>query len=163
MIPHTVYLANSSGVKVGVTRKNQQYTRWMDQGAEQALPILTMAKRLDAGLVEIELKKHTADKTNWRKMLTNDVIDQNLTEWRDKLKEHVPQEAVDFYLSNREEINLNFPVNKYPEKVKSLNLSKTPEYRGTLMGIKGQYLIFEDNTVFNVRSNEGHYIALTIN
>ena len=160
--PHIVYLANSSNIKVGVTRKSQIPTRWIDQGAHEAIEILEAPNRYLAGITEVALKDHLSDKTNWRKMLTNDVIDQDLAEWREKLKVYVPDEAREYYLNSRSEIQLEFPVNQYPDKVKSLNLVKTPEYKGRLKGIKGQYLIFEDNTVFNVRGNEGLYVALTI-
>ena len=160
--PHIVYLANSSNIKVGVTRKSQIPTRWIDQGAHEAIEILEAPNRYLAGITEVALKEHLSDKTNWRKMLTNEVIDQDLAAWRDKLKSHVPEEAGEYYLNNRTEIQLKFPVIQYPTKVKSLNLSKTPEFKGTLKGIKGQYLIFEDNTVFNVRGNEGYFVALTI-
>ena len=160
--PHIVYLANSSNIKVGVTRKTQIPTRWIDQGAHEAIEILEAPNRYLAGITEVALKEHLSDKTNWRKMLTNEVIDQDLAEWRAKLKSHVPGEAEEYYLNNRKEIQLKFPVIQYPTKVKSLNLSKNPEFKGMLKGIKGQYLIFEDNTVFNVRGNEGHFVALTI-
>ena len=161
--PHIVYLANSSNIKVGVTRKSQIPTRWIDQGAHEAIEIMEAPNRYLAGITEVALKEHLSDKTNWRKMLTNEVIDQDLAEWRDKLKVYVPEESAEFYLNNRSEIELEFPVLRYPDKVKSLNLEKNPEFQGKLKGIKGQYLIFEDNTVFNVRANEGYYVALDIN
>jgi len=96
-------------------------------------------------------------------MLTNDVDDENLVEWRNKLKEFIPMEALEYFIDNNNETHMQFPVLKYPKKVKSLNLGKTPNYRGILEGIKGQYLIFEDNTVFNVRGSEGYYVSLKIN
>jgi len=161
--PHIVYLANSSNVKVGVTRKTQVPTRWIDQGAHEAIEIVEVPNRYLAGVTEVALKEHVADKTNWRKMLTNDVKDLDLIEWRNKLKNYIPNEAKEYYIENNSETNLEFPVLKYPEKVKSLNLDKTPNYTGLLKGIKGQYLIFEDNTVFNVRGSEGYYVGLTIN
>ena len=161
--PHIVYLANSSNIKVGVTRKSQIPTRWIDQGAHEAIEIMEAPNRYLAGITEVALKSHLSDKTNWRKMLTNEVTDQNLAEWRDKLKDFIPEEAAEYYLNNRNELELEFPVLKYPEKVKSLNLDKTPEFSGILQGIKGQYLIFADNTVFNVRGNEGYYVSLLIN
>ncbi len=161
--PHIVYLANSSNVKVGVTRKTQVPTRWIDQGAHEAIEIVEVPNRYLAGITEIALKNHVGDKTNWRKMLTNNVDDEDLVEWRNKLKQFIPSEASDYYIENNTETHLQFPVLQYPEKVKSLNLDKTPNYTGILKGIKGQYLIFEDNTVFNVRSNEGYYVGLRIN
>lgn len=160
--PHIVYLANSSNVKVGVTRKGQIPTRWIDQGAHEAIEIVEVPNRYLAGITEVALKDHVGDKTNWRTMLTNTVVDENLQEWRDKLKQYLPDEALPYFLATNSETELEFPVLKYPTKVKSLNLSKTPTFEGKLKGIKGQYLIFEDNTVFNVRGSEGYYVGLTI-
>jgi len=160
--PHIVYLANSSNVKVGVTRKAQVPTRWIDQGAHEAIEIVEVPNRYLAGITEVALKDHVGDKTNWRTMLTNNVVDENLQEWREKLKQYIPEEALPYYLETNKETELEFPVLQYPTKVKSLNLTKTPSFEGKLKGIKGQYLIFEDNTVFNVRGSEGYYVGLTI-
>lgn len=160
--PHIVYLANSSNVKVGVTRKTQVPTRWIDQGAHEAIEIVEVPNRYLAGITEVALKDHIGDKTNWRKMLTNAVEDENLIEWRNKLKQYIPQEAQEYFIQDNSETHIEFPVLRYPEKVKSLNLSKTPNFEGVLKGIKGQYLIFEDQTVFNIRSNEGTYVGLSI-
>ena len=162
LTPHIVYLANSSNVKVGVTRKTQVPTRWIDQGAHEAIEIVEVPNRYLAGITEVALKDHVGDKTNWRKMLTNTITDENLSEWREKLKQFIPQEAQEYFIEDNEETTLEFPVLQYPEKVKSLNLDKTPEFEAILKGIKGQYLIFEDNTVFNVRSNEGYYVSIGI-
>lgn len=158
--PHVVYLANSSNVKVGVTRKSQLPTRWIDQGAHEAIEIVEVPNRYLAGITEVALKEHVSDKTNWRKMLTNTLDDEDLVSWRDKLRPYIPGEVADFYISEKEETQLIFPVLKYPARVNSLNLDKIPRYEGCLKGIKGQYLIFEDNTVFNVRGSEGYYISL---
>lgn len=160
--PHIVYLANSSNIKVGVTRKSQVPTRWIDQGAHEAIEIVEVPNRYLAGITEVALKEHLSDKTNWRKMLTNNTEDQDLVAWRNQLKQYIPEEALPFYINDNSETHLEFPVLKYPEKVKSLNLDKTPTYSGTLMGIKGQYLIFDDNTVFNIRGNEGYYVGISI-
>ena len=160
--PHIVYLANSSNVKVGVTRKQQVPTRWIDQGAHEAIEIVEVPNRYLAGITEVALKDHVADKTNWRKMLKNDIEDANLVEWREKLKSFIPDEAKEYFIENNSETNLNFPVKKYPEKPKSLNLIKTPKFTGKLVGIKGQYLIFEDETVFNVRANEGLVVKVEV-
>lgn len=160
--PHIVYLANSSNVKVGVTRKQQVPTRWIDQGAHEAIEIVEVPNRYLAGITEVALKKYVADKTNWRKMLKNDIEDANLVTWREKLKEFIPIEAKQYFIESNTETTINFPVTQYPVKPKSLNLIKTPTYTGTLVGIKGQYLIFEDETVFNVRSNEGLVVNIEI-
>lgn len=160
--PHIVYLANSSNVKVGVTRKSQVPTRWIDQGAHEAIEIVEVPNRYLAGITEVALKDHVADKTNWRNMLKHDVKDENLIAWRNKLKPYIPEEVRDYYIENNRETLIHFPVEQYPNKPKSLNLNKTVHYKGKLVGVKGQYLIFEDNTVFNVRANEGLVVDLSI-
>jgi hypothetical protein len=160
--PHIVYLANSSNVKVGVTRKSQVPTRWIDQGAHEAIEIVEVPNRYLAGITEVALKAHVSDKTNWRTMLKNEVQDENLLDWKARLKDYIPEETKSYFLDNNVETNLEFPVSKYPLKPKSLNLEKTPEYTGKLVGIKGQYLIFEDETVFNIRSNEGTVVGIDI-
>ena len=160
--PHIVYLANSSNVKVGVTRKSQVPTRWIDQGAHEAIELVEVPNRYLAGITEVALKAEVADKTNWRKMLKNDIEDADLTEWREKLKHLIPEEAQEYYREEAKEMHINFPVHQYPEKPKSLNLVKEGSYRGKLVGVKGQYWIFEDQTVFNVRSNEGLVVAITV-
>ena len=161
--PHIVYLANSSNVKVGVTRKSQIPTRWIDQGAHEAIEIVEVPNRYLAGITEVALKDYVGDKTNWRTMLKNDIVDENLVEWRERLKQHIPDEAQDYYIASNTETNIDFPVEKYPIKPKSLNIIKDQMYTGKLTGIKGQYLIFEDDTVFNIRSNEGLVVNVSVN
>ncbi len=161
--PHVVYLANSSNVKVGVTRKSQVPTRWIDQGAHEAVPIVEVPNRYLAGITEVALKDHVADKTNWRKMLKGENEDIDLLEKRKELAAFIPDEVKEYYDEVHAELfQIDFPVSEAPEKVKSLNLIKTPEYTGTLKGVKGQYLIFEDDTVFNVRANEGLVISIEV-
>ena len=161
--PHIVYLANSSNVKVGVTRKQQVPTRWIDQGAHEAIEIVEVPNRYLAGITEVALKEHISDKTNWRKMLKNDIEDLNLIDERNRLEAYIPEEVKPYYLERQsKETNIEFPVNQYPETPKSLNLEKTPSYTGILKGIKGQYLLFEDQTVYNIRANEGTVIKLSL-
>ena len=160
--PHVVYLANSSSVKVGVTRKSQIPTRWIDQGAHEAIEIVETPNRYLAGITEVALKEHISDKTNWRSMLTGKIEDVDLLAWRGRLREYIPEEARPYFIESTRESHMEFPVLRYPQKVKSLNLEKQPEYTGKLMGIKGQYLIFEDDTVFNVRGSEGYYVGLEV-
>ncbi|WP_299837795.1 DUF2797 domain-containing protein [uncultured Tenacibaculum sp.] len=160
--PHIVYLANSSNVKVGVTRKTQVPTRWIDQGAHEAIEIVEVPNRYLAGITEIALKEHVADKTNWRKMLKNDIEDEDLTKWQERLRTFIPEEVQEYFIENNKETQINFPVEKYPEKPKSLNILKEGSYTGKLVGIKGQYFIFEDNTVFNVRANEGLVVEIQV-
>lgn len=160
--PHIVYLANSSEVKVGVTRKTQVPTRWIDQGAHQAIFLAEVPNRYLAGITEVALKNYISDKTNWRKMLTNSVTQTDLVSLKTELKKYIPQEVIPFYSEENSVIEIQFPVQAYPQKVTSLNLKKTPFYSGVLKGIKGQYLIFEDGVVFNVRSHEGFRVKVTI-
>lgn len=160
--PHIVYLANSSNVKVGVTRKSQVPTRWIDQGAHEAIEIVEVPNRYLAGITEVALKAQVSDKTNWRNMLKNDVKDEDLVVWRERLKSLIPSEAESYYLPHNKETHIYFPVLKYPEKPKSLNLNNMSQYKGRLVGIKGQYLIFEDQFVFNIRSNEGLLVEIGV-
>ncbi len=159
--PHVIYLANSSGLKVGITRKSNIPHRWMDQGASEALPILEVKNRLMSGQIEVLFKKHINDKTDWRKMLKGEAESLDLKEWRDKLLMTLTDElkAFEYTTLNAEIIKIKYPVERYPEKVTSFNLDKSPEIRGRLIGIKGQYLIF-DTGVFNVRSHSGYEITL---
>jgi len=158
--PHIVYLANSSNIKVGVTRKNQVPTRWIDQGAHEAIEIVEVPNRYLAGITEVALKEHVSDKTNWRKMLKNEIVDESLEEWKQKLRAYIPEEAQDYFIENNHETHVEFPVLHYPEKPKSLNIEKEQEFVGKLVGIKGQYLIFKDQTVFNIRANEGLVVQI---
>lgn len=161
--PHIVYLALSSEIKVGVTRKTQVPTRWIDQGANEAIAIVEVPNRYLAGITEVALKDHYADKTNWRKMLTNDIEAVDLVAERLKLQDLIPAEVQEyFYLEKNDLYQLEYPVLQYPSKVKSLSLDKTPNFKGKLTGIKGQYLLFEDGTVFNVRGSEGYVVSIEV-
>jgi hypothetical protein len=160
--PHIVYLALSSEVKVGVTRNTQVPTRWIDQGAVQAVPIVEVPNRYLAGITEVALKNHFADKTAWQKMLKNDVPQVDLLAERLKAEQWLPTEAKPFFMPKVELLDLHYPVLEYPKKVKSLNLDKTPFFTGKVSGIKGQYLLFEDGTVFNIRSNEGYVVRISL-
>ncbi len=166
MQPHIVYLANSSGVKVGITRGSQVPTRWIDQGASAALPILQARTRLLSGLAEVVIKKHVSDRTDWRRMLKGvpdpvDLVakrDELLNECREQLDAIDNKHGNNSYATLDEQVvHINFPVNEYPEKVSSLNFDKTPTVDGTLLGIKGQYLIF-DTGVINMRKFAGYEI-----
>jgi len=167
---HYVYLANSSGVKVGITRGTQIPTRWMDQGAVQALPIFKVATRLQSGKVERLLGEHVADKTNWRKMLKNEVESLDLTETRDLLFEKCQAGLIALEnefglqaiqrLPEAEQIEINYPVLNYPQKVTSFNFDKTPEVSGVLQGIKGQYLIL-DTGVINMRKFTAYQVMIS--
>lgn len=159
--PHIVYLAVSSGIKVGITRKSQVPIRWMDQGASFALPIIEVPDRLTSGRVEVLLKQHISDKTDWRKMLKGDPEPVDLPQLRDKLLAEISEElkAIPHTLLNEEVRDFSYPITTYPEKITSFNLDKVSEIQSRLMGIKGQYLIFESG-VLNVRSHAGYEIIM---
>jgi len=161
--PHILYLAFSSSLKVGVTRKTQVPFRWIDQGAVKAIQIIELPNRYLAGISEVELKKHYADKTNWREMLKIGSTNMDLQEERLKCLNLVPNEIVS-HINNNEfsTLNINYPVISNPLKPKSLNIVKEEKFEGELVGIKGQYLIFKDDTVFNIRTNEGLVLDLNI-
>jgi hypothetical protein len=166
-IPHIVYLANTSGLKVGITRETQIPTRWIDQGAVQALPICRVTNRYHSGLVEVALKKWVGDKTDWRKMLREPGESLALFEKRDELLKNIEwpdeirQASSVEVLQNQSVIAIQYPVLSYPEKVSALNIEKNPEISGTLLGIKGQYLIF-DKGVLNIRNLTGYAISVDI-
>lgn len=161
--PHIVYLALSSDVKVGVTRGTQVPTRWIDQGASHAIAIVEVPNRYLAGITEVALKNHFVDKTNWQKMLKNEISPLNIIEEKRRVKDLLPAEVQEYFYPENEDIHeLNYPVLQYPTKVNSLNLDKTPNFSGKLVGVKGQYLIFEDGTVFNVRTFEGYVVKIEV-
>lgn len=161
--PHIVYLALSSEVKVGVTRGTQVPARWIDQGAVQAIPILELPNRYLAGITEVALKSNYADKTNWQKMLKNEVPQVDLIQERLKAGNFLPDEVRDYYAENNSHLyEFHYPVLTYPKKVTSLSLDKTPLFQGKLSGIKGQYLLFQDGTVFNVRTFEGYVVKISL-
>ena len=170
MIDHIVYLANTSGLKVGITRGSQVPTRWMDQGATQAQPIFRVDTRLHSGLVETVFKNHIADKTNWRAMLKGAAEDRDLDQARqrlmtdcaadiDALRQQFGIQAITI-LEAHEPTLIRYPVLEYPTKVTSFNLDKNPVAGGILLGIKGQYLIF-DAGVINMRKYGGYQLSLT--
>lgn len=162
--PHIVYLAFSSNVKVGVTRKTQIPTRWIDQGATQAIEIVEVPNRYLAGITEMALKQYVSDRTSWQKMLKNsEEEDADLLKSKEILLPHIPEETQPYILKNHTKVtHIHYPLTSIPTSVKSLNLEKKGSYSGKLTGIKGQYLLFEDGTVFNIRANEGLVITLEI-
>ena len=134
--PHVVNLALSSHLKVGVTRKSQLPTRWIDQGAHEASLVLEVPNRYLAGVGEVALKEFFSDKTNWRKMLQNEAESINWDEARNKALDVIPKDLKPYVFRNSINIHTQvFPVIKHPEKVKSLNLNRTPLYKGKLIGI----------------------------
>ncbi len=160
--PHIVYLAYTGDVKVGVTRSSQIPTRWIDQGATFALPIAKTENRYEAGMIEVTLKDHLPDKTNYKKMLQDDFeSDLDLIDFRNKIKEYFPADFSRFYSDEGEIYKLDFPY-EAPEKINVFTLDKNPEFEGILKGIKGQYLYFEGGNFMNIRGHEGYVIELEV-
>mgnify|MGYP006286836559 CR=1 FL=1 len=158
--PHYVYLALTNAVKVGVTRQSHLPSRWMDQGAWKSIILAETPYRQLAGLIEIELKKHVTDKTNWRRMLKDERMDVDLAQKKDELAALLPEEYRQYFYADNKITEIEYPVLQYPEKVKSMKLDKVPEIQKKLVGIRGQYLIFEDETVMNVRNHAGYRISV---
>jgi len=170
MQDHIVYLANSSGVKVGITRATQVPTRWIDQGAVQALAIMRVRNRLQCGSLEILLKQHIADKTNWRDMLMGCDHQTDLQAEKQRLLDECRSDIDDLHqrfgfhaisvLSGIEPVQIEYPIIAYPSKVSAFNFDTDTTVEGVLTGIKGQYLIF-DTGVINVRRFSGYNIEFS--
>lgn len=165
---HTVYLSRTSaptakatGIKVGVTRSTQVPTRWIDQGAVAALPIARVPYRQLAGLIEMDLKRSLADRTDWRAMLRAVETDgSDLMALRERMPQLLSSELHPYLLTSENATSFQYPVLAFPTKVNSVQLAKTPEVSGRLVGIKGQYLIWEDGWVLNVRNHSGYHVSL---
>lgn len=166
--PHTVYLANASGLKVGITRGTNMPTRWLDQGAIQALPILDVDTRQQSGMVETLFKSHVSDRTNWRAMLKGEVEPLDLLAERDRLltelapglaalRRRFGEEAIQT-VDDVAPLAIAYPVLEWPRKIVSLNFDKTPSIEGTLLGLKGQYMIL-DTGVINLRKFAGYQVS----
>lgn len=161
--PHFVYLAFTGDIKVGVTRSGQIPTRWIDQGATFALPIAKTTNRYEAGLIEVELKQYLPDKTNWKKMLQNEEFNpENLFQTRNEIFPKIKEEYQHFLLEEEVFWKINYPYDDSPKHLSTVSLAKTKEFSGKLIGIKGQYLCFENGNVFNIRGHEGFVINLKI-
>lgn len=159
--PHFVYLALTNAVKVGVTRGDQIPTRWIDQGANKGIIIAETPYRQLAGAIEVALKEHYSDKTNWQKMLRNDFArETDLVEEKKKALSFLPEILSQYAYADDETVELIYPVIEYPHKVSSLSFEKTGTIESELTGIRGQYFIFEGGQVLNIRKNSGYEVEL---
>lgn len=171
MTDHIVYLANSSGLKVGITRASQVPTRWIDQGASQALPFMRVSTRLQSGLLETLFKEFVNDRTNWRAMLkgpaepldlkasAEDLLNMNASRIQ-ALQEQCGIQAIQ-PLPEAEVVEIEYPVAQYPSKVTSQSFDKKPLIEGVLEGIKGQYLIL-DTGVINIRKHTSYQVSVSV-
>jgi hypothetical protein len=166
MRPHIVYLANTSGLKVGITRESQLPTRWIDQGAVQAMPVLRVSKRYHAGLIEAAFRQYVNDRTNWRSMLKNEVEEMDLYAVFAELWPKISAGLDDDLMADAETIaepggvlGFDYPALRFPQKINSFNLDKNPQAEGRLDAIKGQYLLL-DSGVINIRKYGGYLVAV---
>jgi hypothetical protein len=160
LTPQIVYMALTANAKVGITRKPQIPTRWIDQGAVQTIVLAETPNRYLAGVIEVTLKDFIADKTHWQKMLKNDINTSiDLVSLKEEMKGFLPAELKQ-YVVDSEVLDLNYPVLEYPQKVKSMSFDKLEVIEGTLTGIKGQYLMLDCLNVLNIRKHQGYVVSL---
>lgn len=163
LTPHVTYLSLTSQIKVGVTRETNIPSRWIDQGATRAIVLARTPYRQAAGLVEVALKGHLSDKTNWRNMLKNiQTGPTDLVRTKADVKQYLPEDLLEFWEEDDSIIEISFPVFRYPVKVTSIKLDKFPVIEKKLAGIKGQYLIFSDDTVMNIRSHSAYRVKIAV-
>ncbi|MFT6844866.1 MAG: hypothetical protein ACJAUV_001054 [Flavobacteriales bacterium] len=161
--PHYVYLALTSALKVGVTRDTQVPTRWIDQGAWRVIKLAKTPHRRLAGEIEVALKQHLTDKTPWQAMLKNETLDGlDLMSEKNRIAALLPEEYKQYVCDENEVWQFNYPVFSYPEKIKSLKLDKENYIEGICMGVRGQYLMFDDNRVINIRSHAGYQVDIEV-
>ncbi len=146
MQPHVVYLSNTSGPKIGITRADRVLRRWLDQGATQALVIGQVATRHAAGLVEAHFKRTMNDRTDWRRLVSGRGVEADLVALAQQLYQDKTAPAMQWghsvgeYISGL--VNIEYPLLGYsPPQQVPLTLEQ-PTYTDNLVGIIGQYLLF---------------------
>ena len=164
---HYLYLSVTSGIKVGLTRASQFQTRWIDQGAVKAVLLAQLSSRYQAGVVEEYLSKTFDDKTNWRHLITGQISQLELLEERFEqakflIKEEKKFENFSYKLLDYHPVEIHYPVEKFPQKAKTINLDKTSIFEDKLIGIKGQYLFFEELGALNMRKYQGYDINIEV-
>jgi hypothetical protein len=167
MQTHILYLANTSGLKVGITRANHIPTRWIDQGAIQAIPFFSVHTRYESGLIENKMRDFISDRTQWQRMLNADVPLIDLQKERERLHPLILEQIIPLnpsyrYLAEAKPIELQYPLLSLPNKLKSVSIDKTPELEGHLVGIKGQYFLFDTGQVINIRALGGYHLAVSV-
>ena len=155
-----VYLSLTSNVKVGVTRASHIPSRWIDQGAHYAIKLAETPNRYLAGMIEVELSKHISDRTKWRKMIQGEYDMIDLVEKKNELLSEIPNQYSQYIIPDNNLVKLEYPMRDVPKKIKSFNLDKNPELSGTLTGVKGQYMIIDNEIVLNIRKYTGYFITL---
>lgn len=171
MREHIVYLAHSSDVKVGITRADQVPVRWLDQGAVAALPVARTASRRAAGHLEAAAKALLPDRTDWRKMVQADPPPHDLRQHAQALRRRLAPalpaivaaaqgDAIDWI--DGEEWSARYPrLEATAPLAQTLDLEAINAFEGVLLGIKGQYLLF-DCGAFNVRRHTGFVVTVAL-
>ena len=168
MQPHTVYLALTSGLKVGVTRQVRAERRWLDQGAWLALPIAETPTRRAAGFVEHRLAERVPDRTDWRKLVGTEPGPQTLRDGQRVLVETAedlrawvgelvslapawvpPEEAAAMaWLPATDTVAFAYPVQMRAPPRRIRVSAERPEFAGNLCGVLGRYLLFPQGVVY---------------
>ncbi len=162
LVPHVIYLANTSGLKVGITREHKKFERWGDQGATSAIVLARVPERYISGIVEVELAKLSQDKTDWRALITGKSVAVDLLAAKAQMRAGFPADFTAHFLEGGDwdgVFEFRYPVQEYPAKALSLSFDKQAEISGTLQGIRGQY-VFVDGKAVNMRKHSGYRIAL---
>ncbi|MCB0339905.1 MAG: DUF2797 domain-containing protein [Bdellovibrionales bacterium] len=163
LIEHVVYLANTTGLKIGITRRGQELTRWGDQGALQAVVLAIVPERYVAGLLEVDMKGQVPDKTSWQKLLKGEFQKVDLLSERERVRGLVSPRYQEFLVQDSSfdrVFEFHYPVEQYLSKAKTHNFDKDRIIEGTLSGIHGQYLFIGD-AALNVRKFGGYKIVLS--
>jgi hypothetical protein len=162
-VPHYVYIAQTSDVKVGVTRASNLHNRWIDQGARRGIKLALVPYRQLAGLIEIELKQYISDKTNWQKMLKDERGEEvDLVKLKNSLIDKLPEDLMEYADDDDKIVEIQYPVETYLDKIKSVGFDKEVIVEGKLQGIRGQYLMFSNGNVINLRKHSGYIISVEV-
>jgi hypothetical protein len=163
LIDHYVYLALTGNLKVGVTRHTQIPTRWIDQGAIEAIKLAKTPHRNLAGQIEVALKHHISDKTNWSKMLLATKHDIDLIQSKKEIMTLVPDEFKKYITLDNSITKIEYPFAPQGiDKFTTINFDTNPQIESKLIGIKGQYLIFENANVLNIRKHNGYFVNIEV-
>jgi len=154
-----IYMSFTGNLKIGVTRNTQIPTRWIDQGATKAIILCTTPNRYLAGIIEVYLKQFYSDRTHWIKMLSGKFEEPDFNQCYLDAKKYLADNFSDYIIDSKW-VHINYPIQSIPEKIKSFSFDKEPFYEDVLTGIKGQYLLFKNNKVINIRKHTGYFISL---
>ena len=122
-------------------------------------------------MLEVMFKQHVADKTNWREMLKGEPAELDMQAEAKTLLNLCEEELVELesqlgkhaisLINGVKPTHIQYPVDEYPIKINSFNFDKNNVVEGTLVGIKGQYLLL-DSGVINLRKFSGYNVSLFV-